>query len=305
MIFNFILVLVYQLQEDISAQTDKETCRNLDGTFKCCSGYYSYNNSCIECFGAFGENCSTECVENFYGYRCSEICNCKPNQVCNKYVGCQVNDNYSNLSASFNEQEKGCGESGILILVIGLGSATLSASLVFVGIMFCRWRIHLQSTFKISEDNTSGFRVDLLSFPGKQEIYQETYDDVRESKMSLDGKKNEERATAEYRINSTGYNQLFNYKNNAKKKPDKEGGEGYASVDARYQRESVLVTLSEFPGDDCYASIPQNAKRLRRISKSCSDLKAVTSKPYVNTLSNNYDDCVPNMSEKAVLIEHL
>ncbi|XP_062616379.1 uncharacterized protein LOC134278076 isoform X3 [Saccostrea cucullata] len=148
MIFNLILILVYQLQEDISAQDDN-ICGNLNGALICCSGYYLFDDRCIECFGAYGENCFTPCYENSYGYRCKETCNCKPNQDCNKYIGCRVN-------GSCNTKKKDCGESGILVLVIGLGSVTLSASLVFVGIMFCRWRIHLQRTFKISEDNTSG-----------------------------------------------------------------------------------------------------------------------------------------------------
>ncbi|XP_062601266.1 uncharacterized protein LOC134262967, partial [Saccostrea cucullata] len=147
MIFNLILILVYQLQVDISAQKDNK-CRRTNGALICCTGYYLFNDRCIECFGAFGENCSTPCGENSYGYRCRKTCNCTENKVCNKYIGCQVH-------GLFNAKEKDSGESGILVLVIGLGSVTLSASLVFVGIMFCRWRIHLQSTFKISEDNTS------------------------------------------------------------------------------------------------------------------------------------------------------
>ncbi|XP_062616380.1 protein draper-like isoform X4 [Saccostrea cucullata] len=148
MIFNLILILVYQLQEDISAQDDN-ICGNLNGALICCSGYYLFDDRCIECFGAYGENCSKPCAKNSYGYNCKETCNCTENKVCNKYLGCQQ-------SCSCNTKKKDCGESGILVLVIGLGSVTLSASLVFVGIMFCRWRIHLQRTFKISEDNTSG-----------------------------------------------------------------------------------------------------------------------------------------------------
>ncbi|XP_061183014.1 uncharacterized protein LOC133191277 [Saccostrea echinata] len=289
MIFNLILILIYHFQEEINAQADKNTCSK-DGTLQCCSGFYLFKNLCIECFGAYGENCSTPCGNISYGYRCKETCDCTKYQICNKYLGCQQNE------------EKECsGDGVILVLVIGLGSVTLSASLVFVGIMFCKWRIHLQRRLKISEDNTRGFQVNLLSFPGKQEIYS----DVRESQMSLDGKKKEERETGEYKINSTEYNHLFNNQNISKKKLNHEEGKEYDSVDARFQRDSVLVTLSEFPGDDCYISISQNTKRLRRISKSCSDLKAIISKPYNNTLSNYYDDCMHNMSEKAVLIEHL
>ncbi|XP_061183013.1 uncharacterized protein LOC133191275 [Saccostrea echinata] len=290
---------------EISAQTDKNACSHKDGTLICCSGFYLFNGSCIECFGAYGENCNTPCRENFYGYRCKETCFCTKYQVCNKYLGCQQNA----INVHDVEERECSGDRVVLVLVIGLGSVTLSASLVFVGIMFCKWRIHLQRRFKIGEDNTRGFRVNLLSFPGKQEIFSETYmymyDDVQESKIILDGKKNEERETGEYRINSTEYNQLFNNQSISKKKPNHEEGKEYDSVDARFQRDSVLVTLSEFPGDDCYISISQNGKRLRRISKSCSDLKAVTSKPYNDIFSNYYDGFIQNMSEKAALNEHL
>ncbi|XP_062609489.1 uncharacterized protein LOC134271276 [Saccostrea cucullata] len=89
MFFNLILILVYQLQEEICAQ-DENICGRTNGAFICCSGYYWFNDRCIECFGAYGVNCSMPCY-NSYGYRCKETCYCKKNQVCNKYIGCRVN----------------------------------------------------------------------------------------------------------------------------------------------------------------------------------------------------------------------
>jgi hypothetical protein len=42
----------------------------------------------LECFGGYGENCSTPCGPNTYGYRCREMCHCTGNQVCDRYMGC-------------------------------------------------------------------------------------------------------------------------------------------------------------------------------------------------------------------------
>ena len=42
----------------------------------------------LECFGAFGANCSLPCADASYGYQCKNTCTCAYNEVCDKYVGC-------------------------------------------------------------------------------------------------------------------------------------------------------------------------------------------------------------------------
>ena len=42
----------------------------------------------LECFGAFGANCSLSCADASYGYQCKNTCTCAYNEVCDKYVGC-------------------------------------------------------------------------------------------------------------------------------------------------------------------------------------------------------------------------
>lgn len=149
----------------------------------------------------------------------------------------------------------------------------------------------------------TGFQVDLLSFPGKEEEHTETYDDVRESKMTLHGGNSGTRDTGEYRINSTDYNQLFSDKN-ALKKNINEGNQ-YCYIDARFQRDDMLLTLSEYPEDDCYVSVSRNNNRLRRISKSCSDMKAILTKPYINIISSHNAKSTTDNLDRVVLIEHL
>lgn len=47
-------------------------------------------SSKIECFGAAGSNCSTPCKTNYFGYQCKNSCDCQKNEICNKYLGCQM-----------------------------------------------------------------------------------------------------------------------------------------------------------------------------------------------------------------------
>ncbi|XP_078338935.1 uncharacterized protein LOC111133879 [Crassostrea virginica] len=57
----------------------------------CCSGYYLYeengNKTCLECVGAFGNNCSTHCGPGSYGEQCKFKCQCPENQ-CDRVNGC-------------------------------------------------------------------------------------------------------------------------------------------------------------------------------------------------------------------------
>jgi hypothetical protein len=121
--------------------------------------------------------------------------------------------------------------------------------------------------------------------------------------MVPNGGKSGPRDTGEYRINSTDYNQLFSNNNDLRK--DINEGSQYCQVDARFHRDDTLLTMSEFPDDDCYISISQNAKRLQRISKSCSDLKAILAKPYLNIISSHHAKSLKDDLDKEVLIERL
>ncbi|XP_055996863.1 uncharacterized protein LOC125647361 isoform X1 [Ostrea edulis] len=296
MTVTIIAILCYFLHWGISAQEsrDKHRCiHKLSGKLVhvCCSGYRLWNEQCIECFGAFGENCSVPCGQNTFGYRCRRICNCTDNQVCDRYTGCMERD--------VNQQR----HQVVISLIIGLGLAMVTASVVFVGVMFCKWRRQIQQRFKQEEEQMTGFQVDLLSFPGKEEEHTETYDDVRESKMTLHGGNSGTRDTGEYRINSTDYNQLFSDKN-ALKKNINEGNQ-YCYIDARFQRDDMLLTLSEYPEDECYVSVSRNNNRLRRISKSCSDMKAILTKPYINIISSHNAKSTTDNLDRVVLIEHL
>lgn len=51
-----------------------------------CVMFFSY----IECFGAFGFNCSEPCTNDYFGYQCKNQCNCQNHEICNKFFGCQT-----------------------------------------------------------------------------------------------------------------------------------------------------------------------------------------------------------------------
>ena len=42
----------------------------------------------LECFAAFGVNCSLPCAPAAYGYQCKYKCTCAYNEVCDRYAGC-------------------------------------------------------------------------------------------------------------------------------------------------------------------------------------------------------------------------
>lgn len=143
--------------------------------------------------------------------------------------------------------------------------------------------------------------MNLLSCPGMEEGYAQTYDDVRESKMILNGGKSGLCDTGESKINSTIHAHLYNDKGVSKKLTREDQ---YNNIDACFRRDNTLVTLSEFPYDDCYVSV-HNVKRLRRISKSCSDIKTVLEKPYINIMSSCNAKSTADNFDKNVLIERL
>ncbi|XP_052063969.1 uncharacterized protein LOC127704110 isoform X2 [Mytilus californianus] len=63
---------------------------------ECCQGYKfnQINQTCDECpEGKYGYNCKHDCLENYFGLRCRERCNCKENETCDKVHGCRVTKN--------------------------------------------------------------------------------------------------------------------------------------------------------------------------------------------------------------------
>lgn len=150
-----------------------------------------------------------------------------------------------------------------------------------------------------------GFQVDLFTVPSIQDIIQENYDDIRESRMLLDGNGKDNKETTPNRINSTEYNRLFCKERTSSKTMGEMGEEYYSAIDARFKSKQPLVTLSEFPEDDCYVSLYQNAKRNKRMSKSCSDLTVDTSEVYNNVGINQYYNSKVDKNNGNILIAHL
>ncbi|XP_056006734.1 scavenger receptor class F member 2-like [Ostrea edulis] len=57
----------------------------------CCTGYRKEDGECKECGpGTYGENCSINCPEGWYGLFCKEKCRCFP---CNYVNGCSSDTN--------------------------------------------------------------------------------------------------------------------------------------------------------------------------------------------------------------------
>ncbi|XP_052691905.1 uncharacterized protein LOC128169912 isoform X1 [Crassostrea angulata] len=289
------------LQQIVQGQNDKNlsqdnVCQNENENTHCCSGYYWHDGKCIECFGAFGLNCSEPCHNISFGYRCRKTCKCQNHEVCNKYTGCQTID-YIN-----NEFKDKCKDT-LLLSVIGSGSVLLSMALLFIGVMFYRWRKMLYKPK--SAEKTEGFQVDLFTVPSIQDIIQENYDDIRESRMLLDGNGKSNKETTPNRINSTEYNRLFCKERTSSKTMSEMGEECYTAIDARFKSKQPLVTLSEFPEDDCYVSLAQNTKRNKRMSKSCSDITVDTSGVYNYVGINQYYNSKVDKNNGNILIAHL
>lgn len=180
----------------------------------------------------------------------------------------------------------------------------LSLALSFVGIMFYRWHTILRSNLPPTE-NSRGFQVNVLPFSGKYEVYQENYDDIRESRMLLAEKGNCNRETIENRLSSTDYSHLFLKGRTSRKSISAMPEQHYSAIDARFRSKMPLITMSEFPEDDCYVSVSQLARQNKRISKSCSDLKIDMSDTYHNIYSNQYRNVKEDTNNRTILIEHL
>lgn len=269
------------------------SCGEEDGIIKCCSGYYEHDRRCIECFGAFGINCLVPCDNKSFGYQCKGTCDCQEHEVCNRYIGCQT---ICGISTEYNDT--------LLLSVVGFGTALLLMALIFIGRMFYRWHKILQHK-PDSAEKTRGFEVDFLTVPSIQDTIQENYNDIRESQMLLDvrGKGNKE--TTANRINSTEYNRLFCKERTSSKTIGEMGEEYYSAIDARFKSKHPLVTLSEFPEDDCYVSLSQNAKRNKRMSKSCSDMTVDTSGVYNNVGIHQYFNSKEDKNNGNIFIAHL
>lgn len=147
--------------------------------------------------------------------------------------------------------------------------------------------------------------MDLFTVPSIQDIIQENYDDIRESRMVLDGNGNSNKETTPNRINSTEYNRLFCKERTSSKTMGEMGEEYYSAIDARFKSKHPLVTLSEFPEDDCYVSLSQNALRNKRMSKSCSDITVDTSEVYNNVGIHQYYNSKVDKNNGNILIAHL
>lgn len=289
------------LQQIVQGQNEKNisqnhVCKEENGDIHCCTGYYWHDGKCIECFGAVGLNCSEPCHNISFGYRCKERCDCQNHEVCNKYIGCQT-------IPFINEECKDKCKDTLLLYVIGSGAVLLSMALLFIGVMFYRWCKMLYKTK--SAEKTEGFQVDVFTVPSIQNIFQENYDDIRESRMLLDGKGKDNKETSANRINSTEYNRLFSKESTSSKTIGGMGEQYYSAIDARFKGKHPLVTLSEFPEDDCYVSLSQNAKRNKRMSKSCLDITVDTSGVYNNVGIHQYNNSQVDKTNENILIAHL
>lgn len=180
----------------------------------------------------------------------------------------------------------------------------LSLALVFVGVMFYRWHTILQSNIYPTESQT-GFQVNVLPFSEKHEVYQENYDDIRESRMLLADKGNCHRETIENRLSSTDYSHLFLKGRTSRKSISEMPEQYYSAIDARFKSKMPLVMMSEFPEDDCYVSVSQLARQNKRISKSCSDLKIDMSDTHHDIYSNQWRKAKGDTNDRTILIEHL
>lgn len=192
----------------------------------------------------------------------------------------------------------------MLLLVIGSGSTMLSLALLFVGVMFYRWHTILQSNLH-PIIIPRGFQVDLLPFSGNHEVFQENYDDIRESRMLLADKGNCHRETIENRLSSTDYSHLFLKGRTSRKSISEMPEQYYSAIDARFKSKMPLVMMSEFPEDDCYVSVSQLARQNKRISKSCSDLKIDMSDTHHDIYSNQWRKAKGDTNNQTILIEHL
>nr|XP_022317215.1 uncharacterized protein LOC111120635 isoform X2 [Crassostrea virginica] len=188
-----------------------------------------------------------------------------------------------------------------LILLIGFGSTTLSLSLIFVGVMFYRWRVYMERNFPVSE-KTKGFQTNVLPISNNEGIQLGNYVDARESTMLEVCTNTCTRESVDYRRNSAEYNHLFGFTNVNENSVDKHIEDNYSTVDARFRQKGELVAFSEFPGDDCYVRMSKNAKRSNRLSKSCSDLRVDMSKAY--SYCRQLNSKMKTFNEN-MLVEHL
>ncbi|XP_034321115.2 uncharacterized protein [Magallana gigas] len=290
-----MLVVQYMQVQSNGTNSTNNTCIGDNESIRCCTGYYRHEGICEECFGAHGFNCSEPCTDDYFGYQCKNQSNCQNQEICNKYFGCQTINKTDSSTECHNT---------MLFLVIGSGSAMLSLALVFVGAMFYRWHTILQSNIYPTESQT-GFQVNVLPFSEKHEVYQENYDDIRESRMLLADKGNCHRETIENRLSSTDYSHLFLKGRTSRKSISEMPEQYYSAIDARFKSKMPLVMMSEFPEDDCYVSVSQLARQNKRISKSCSDLKIDMSDTHHDIYSNQWRKAKGDTNNRTILIEHL
>ncbi|CAG2227486.1 unnamed protein product [Mytilus edulis] len=57
--------------------------------FNCCPNYFLRDGKCQECpAGKWGQHCLLECLENYHGVQCKNICNCLDGKKCDPVHGC-------------------------------------------------------------------------------------------------------------------------------------------------------------------------------------------------------------------------
>ncbi|XP_052691801.1 uncharacterized protein LOC128169752 [Crassostrea angulata] len=290
-----LLIVQCTLEQSLCFETNssKQICGKEEHESSiCCTGYYIQDGICKKCFGAIGPNCSIPCESNFFGYLCKNQCDCQKDEICNRYFGCNEMDSSAECHNT------------MLLLVIGFGSTMLSLALLFVGVLFYRWHTILQSNLH-PINIPRGFQVDFLPFSGNHEVFQENYDDIRESRMLLADKGNCHRETIENRLSSTDYSHLYLKGRTSRKSISEMPEQYYSTIDARFKSKMPLVTMSEFPEDECYVSVSQLARQNKRISKSCSDLKIDMSDTYHDIYSNQWCKASGDTNNRIILIEHL
>lgn len=160
------------------------------------------------------------------------------------------------------------------------------------------------TSYAVGKYSLVGFQVNVLPFSEKHQVYQENYDDVRESRMLLADKGNCNRETIDNRL-SSDYSHLFLKGRTSRKSISAMPDQHYSAIDARFRSKMPIITMSEFPEDDCYVSVSQLARQNKRISKSCSDLKIDMSDAYHDIYSNKCRNAKDDTNNRTILIEHL
>ncbi|XP_056004309.1 cell death abnormality protein 1-like isoform X2 [Ostrea edulis] len=84
---QFVLLCTFVIKEAFTS--GDRICPKDGQPRECCPDYFEVNGTCVECpLGRFGINCSFTCPSNYYGRRCTQLCNCSDNHTCDSANGC-------------------------------------------------------------------------------------------------------------------------------------------------------------------------------------------------------------------------